>query len=231
MKEWLERNKIYFETISTSLLAVMAIIVSIASIWISQNQLENDKLLNQPLIKVSNEVFSYAGGDNDSRFLIVENKGTPITEFSSRLYTFIKIEANKKPFEKSIDRQIIYIPINDYFGGTISTNNFKGELTTYIGINNYQLLNNIKTDFKKKFDKDLPMTFFSLIQFMEVGFKDYKGDKIAKLFKIDEVREGFEIERDEEFTSLLKVWKENSRSYIYTIKTEDIKELIIKNGS
>jgi len=231
MKEWLERNKIYFETISTSLLAVMAIIVSIASIWISQNQLENDKLLNQPLIKVSNEVFSYAGGDNDSRFLIVENKGTPITEFSSRLYTFIKIEANKKPFNKSINRQTIYIPINDYFGGTISTNNFNGELIKYIGINNYQLLNNIETDFEKKFDKDLPMTFFSLIQFMEVSFKDYKGDKIAKLFKIDAVREGFEIEKNEEFTSLLKVWKENSRSYIYTIKSEDIKELIIKNGS
>lgn len=231
IKEWLERNKIFFDTISATFLAGMALIVSILSIQISSNQLENDKLLNQPLIKISNDFFSYYGVENDSRFVIVENEGTPITEFRSKIYTILKIEANKKPFEKSIERQVIHIPIQDYFSAVSLTNNYIGVQTKYIGINNLSMLENIKTDFDIKLKESYPMTFLSMIIFMEISYLDYSGNRINKFFIIDDIRNGYEITKNNEIERLLMIWNNEPKLSLYNLTSEYIKELIIKNGS
>jgi len=232
MKEWLTNNKIYFDTISRTLLAIMAVIISFVSISISSNQLENEYNLNKPLIKVSSETFSYSGEPNDSRYLIISNEGSPITSFSSKLYTWIKIEANKSPFDANSERQTLYLPIWDYFGGTVSSNNFTGEMERYIGLKNNNLLYKIRKEFDDKYNEEFDYTFLSIVQKIAISFNDYKGARVNKLFEIDVVSQGYEINEDQETKGLIIDWNNDNKKYsIYSLTASDIREYIIKNGS
>ncbi|MCD7923617.1 MAG: hypothetical protein LUI85_02530 [Bacteroides sp.] len=73
-REFLKRNKIFFEIFSSILLSAMALTVSISSYQTTVRQAENEELLNMPLIKISSEQFSWKGV-NDSEKLTIENVG------------------------------------------------------------------------------------------------------------------------------------------------------------
>lgn len=77
MKDWLKRNKIYFETITATLLAMMAVIVSVIQIIIGINQTELMKLqteFNERQIAISekNELMQWKSDWGELRNTIWE---------------------------------------------------------------------------------------------------------------------------------------------------------------
>jgi hypothetical protein len=68
MREWLNRNKIFFETICATLLSAMAVVVSIHSCQQTSLQLSRQELEKQPLL-------TWTGKDDD---LVLQNEGTGI---------------------------------------------------------------------------------------------------------------------------------------------------------
>jgi len=231
LRDWLNTNKVFFETISATLLGLMAIIISILSINVTERQLENEIKLNQPLIKISNDVFSYYGGEKDSRFLIIENIGGPLQKYNSEIYNILEIETRGNANRDNYTRKKIQIPLNDYFSGTIGSYNYSGTIEKYIGINNYNLLSNLDYNFEAKYGNEYPQTFINIKTILIITFEDYRGEMNRKAFEVDELHGGREIILDNSLLKNISIWSAQKREYIYKLRADDIKQIIENNES
>lgn len=219
MKKWLKKNKIYFETISSTLLGFMAIIVSIVSIYITLRQVKNEELLNQPRLKISSEPVAIKSDEDNSHFVVIENTGGNLTDFNSTIHTFLKIQT-----VINNERKVIYRRINDYFGGSIVYNNTVGIIEKYIGAGNLNLEFELEKGFDIKYGEDYPYTFISIEIFLDVGYKDFKDQEINELYKVEHVYGGIKIKRDKEVKTLLEM--PLASEYIYKYSADKILEII-----
>lgn len=227
-KKWLKDNKIYFETLSATSLAIIAIIASYGTYKVSQTQVENERRLNQPLIKVSNDIFSLEGYEkDDDRFLRIENQGSPLYEYSSKLYSFLKVEAFDFPYSANESNyESRFIPIKDYFSGRNSTNEYNGLIETYMGLNNYRLVSNLEDNFRRNFSKEHPQTFISLLQYIEISYTDLFDNKTTKTFSVSSISGGTEVTVDDKIKSLYDIWNSHEKIGIYNFTSEDLKKII-----
>ena len=231
MKTWLKRNKIYFETFSSTLLGLMAIILSGVSIYQANKQIENEELLHQPLLKVSNDFFPFEGNTNDTHLVTVTNEGGQLTLLDGQIKSFLKIEYYKKPYTAISDRGILYVPLLNYFNIRMPSNNFQGTVIQFMGVRNLNFLDNIVMSFKAKYNELHPMTFITAEHYLEIKYRNYKGDKIIKTYRVDIVGGGREIESDKETNEILNKWDPLKGINLYDITTDNIKRLIETNGS
>lgn len=97
MKNCLTRNKIYFETIAASFLALMSVIISINTICLTKRQLALDKLKEQP-----NFVFKKESKD----WYLINNNNKPANNIDIEIKELAAIR-----FEYIKNYKVIYIPI------------------------------------------------------------------------------------------------------------------------
>lgn len=140
LRNWLNNNKIFFETIVAIFLAIMAITLTIVSINVSiktneiaYHETEIIKMENQPIFnfKVTYDYtyideFDYSVPVDEK--LIINNVGKPLKEFSYEKMIFLKI----RYWENGTYPKPAFIPIYYYFPG-ISTGNLINELVTFRG--------------------------------------------------------------------------------------------------
>jgi hypothetical protein len=189
LKQWLNRNKIYFETITSLFLTIMAILLSLFTYLTTVRQAENEELLNQPIIRIDDKQFSYfsSTNTNDSEFLVIENTGIKINSFESEVYTFLKIETENPSSKRAGERMIIYKRISDYYGGSTPHKNVVGELVTYINLGSLNDIHEASLKFKEIYDDDFPMTFITLEKFAMVTFQDFKNKQYKFYYKVDNI--------------------------------------------
>lgn len=165
MRKWLRENKIVFETVASTSLTVAAIIVSIVQTNIAFRQTDITERQNQLINKQNSLVdlqariaeaqalptfeiriaqqMNPATLRADDNFLIIDNTGGPVHEFSSK--TIFSLEIDAAPSATPIRNIKLFIPINDYFSASAITAAGKGQLITNIGRRN----NEIVTAFEK----------------------------------------------------------------------------------
>lgn len=141
IRNWLDTNKIFFETIVAVGLTVMAIMLTLMSINVSDksNQIsfyetELMKMENQPIMHFDvNYLYHF---ENNSEYweerLTINNVGSPLKEFDCDTMVFIRISYR----ENGNLSKFALIPINDYYLISLPTGSLSGRLTNITGYYN-----------------------------------------------------------------------------------------------
>ena len=118
IREWLEKNRIFFELVVALSLTSMSIIVSINSNQIAEYQNELIKEENQPIF-----VFNLTHSDNGSldvgERIDISNIGKPAYNFKAEPYVFFDIHSYNKSDYNSEKKA--YVPVTAYYGYSIET--------------------------------------------------------------------------------------------------------------
>ncbi|ELY5145929.1 TPA: hypothetical protein RQL13_004492 [Vibrio vulnificus] len=125
MKEFLTEYKIFFETIASTMIAIMAVVVSIVALNISSkaNQISASSLNISRLAllpKVSAEFrFNSAENGKRSETLVISNSGDVMYDFHSYPFAFLRLNELKlvtsENSEKTVFLQSVVVPILHYF--------------------------------------------------------------------------------------------------------------------
>lgn len=225
MKKFLQKNRIYFELIIPILLSLVALIISVITLIYTQRQAENEEFLNNPDLKISNLIFSYQSERNNSHFVIIENTGNKLREYHSNIFTILKIEGIKEPEKEKFS---ILIPIQDYFGGVIPSDSYKGEIEKFIGIDNLNLAKILEKQFKEMFNSEFSFISLSMNIILRVSYKNFRGDSFVKTFSVNEFNPSKEIDLDKELGEIVENWDSLEKSYLYQLGPENLYELMKK---
>lgn len=140
IRAWLTDNKIWFETLTASLLSLMAVIVSVAQSCTASRQAELTSLQTQiaeaqalPQFEVAlRPRLNDATGKFDDYVLVVNNRGGPIHDFAAEAAYFIQITI---PGE-GLSLLKADVPVNGYFTASFISVASTGELVTMVGNHN-----------------------------------------------------------------------------------------------
>lgn len=218
IRDFLQRNQIYFEIFSSILLSIMALIVSVNSCQISKQQLANEERLNMPRIKISHEQLSSKEA-NDSEKIIIENVGGHAYNYNIEKRVFLSCKYF--PLNGDNSKQIC-LPIQDILDTSFPTNNYTGVIESYYTICTVKYFNelyNQARDIKGFLD-------LQLLKYISISYFDFKDELHEELFIIDGVYQGRKIEKNDKISKLFSVKFPSYR--ISEIKLEKIIEMLEK---
>lgn len=90
-RDWLEKNKIFFETITAVFLAIMAIVVSFEANQIASYQTKIMKAEQSPILHFKvDEIYDPTTSNYTRDELIISNVGSPLSEFKYDHVVFFK---------------------------------------------------------------------------------------------------------------------------------------------
>lgn len=208
MKEFLEHNKIYFEVIVSSLLAIMAIIVSwqANSIADSQATLAEDAnriamLEHIPEIEVE---FRLIRSNNGTRteHLVVMNKGKPLYEFDSYSVAFLSIKESElvsidNPSNRAYERVGMMLPIENYYPIVkYRPNNNVGEIHRQEVLDVNKLQEAIE-GFNRLLSVKKKTANSSIKRYTRASYVDVHGEQYTQYFKIGVGGDGIPISVNE----------------------------------
>lgn len=133
MRAWLERNKVFFEIFSSSLLGVAAIAVGWASYLVSQSQLRVSEIATEPHFYIETMLYRDAQSKsyNESEMRLF-NTGAPVHNIVADVKSFIKVNL----LAEGVDP--IYVPVIGYYFAQFPNHKPKGLVATFKGSkNNY----------------------------------------------------------------------------------------------
>jgi hypothetical protein len=140
VREWLESHKVFFETVTASLLSLMAIIVSCGQTIIAekqtlllgiQTQIAEAQALPQFEVSIRQRL-NDATGKFDDNDLVVNNHGGPVHEFSADAAYFIHLDVGGR----SGQVLKIEVPVQGYFTSSFVSVATTGQLVTMVGNHN-----------------------------------------------------------------------------------------------
>ncbi len=137
-REFLTKNKIFFETITATSLAVMGALLSIASLRNSLEQTRQEKIKSQPLFAVqAGAIFNDATKKYDDIVVTVRDVGSPMQSFTEELHSFLYVRTIY-PFPGK--EQVTELAVTGYLPISRPTGDATGLLCTLSGYRNNALL-------------------------------------------------------------------------------------------
>ncbi|THK41727.1 hypothetical protein E8Q33_07630 [Methylophaga sp. SB9B] len=133
MRVWLERNKVFFEIFSSSLIAAAAIAVGLASYLVSVSQLRVSEIATEPHFYIETTLYRDAESSsyNESEMRLL-NAGAPVHNIVVDVKSFIKVNLFTEEVEP------IYVPVVGYYFAQFPSHSPKGLVATFKGSkNNY----------------------------------------------------------------------------------------------
>ncbi|MFA0570904.1 hypothetical protein [Vibrio gallaecicus] len=179
MKNWLKRNKIYFETIAPVLLSVSAVFVSISSYLLTQKQVELSSLEAQPHFYLKEE---YLYDETLKRAyeteLRIYNSGADIRNFKKNINSIIEVE-----FYTLTGKLTGYVPLYGYYYGTYRSSEPSGELALIKGHFNNDKYHEVyfavqSSEFRDKHGT----TFLSLKHSVDISYTNKLGEQQKAYF-------------------------------------------------
>lgn len=175
-RNWLTKNKVFFEVFSFIFLGIASLIVGWFSYKTSEGQLELQKLEQSPIIHIKKE------HNQTYEFLNIYNLGYHMFESEIDYSTYFII----RDFNDSISRikTDIYFKIGDYFNLNYQTNNTTGNISR-ISCSEYtqKLSNQLRENLRSEYGNFFRLSEFE--HFIRVYYKNNRGNKITKYFLVD----------------------------------------------
>lgn len=172
MKSWLEKNKIFFETITAVFLTAMAVMVSFAQYKMmdKQNQIAEANALPQIVSTIS-----YTKDKNNNyadEWLTIENEGGVIKEANTSQAVFIKVSyTSLKPYKL----KILYIPLSGYYNSAFSSGRGKGTVTSAFGKDSNSKFCDFARSFNPLLSEGDELLLVDLIRMVQVKYYDIFG--------------------------------------------------------
>lgn len=234
MKQFLEDNKIYFEVVVSTLLAIMAIVVSLKANSIADTQTalaeEANRISMLEYIPEVTAEFRLVRSDSDSRteHLVVENKGKPLYEFESYSIAFLSVRELElvnieHPANNSYERVGMMVPIINYFPiVAYRPNNNSGEIFRQI-IEDVNMLRDSIESFDQELRIQNKYTAATIERYIKVSYVDSQNKKYTQYFRFGVGGDGIPITEDEGKTaySLHKQLTDSSHAIDYMNSTPE----------
>ncbi len=193
-KEWLENNKIYFETAMEVILSLAAIFISCISIYLQQNSNEMQEkqmyLENMPIFNMSTSTVYY---EDDylqepvpvGKEIKIVNNGGNITDATLTNSTIIKIHAFNSNSWKTID---LYLRLHDgvTYGYDALTKSFTFKNTDG-DLEDWYKVNDLITELNNQLDSEYENYSFFIypVDFIYVDYVNFEGDLKHEEFTIN----------------------------------------------
>jgi hypothetical protein len=148
-RAFLEKNKIFFETIAATLLGLMAIILSIAQIVVANRQnyltgLQADIAIQQTLpqfVIAARQIIDSESKRATEDKIYVDNKGGIVQNLNCNAAVFLEIETVRS--NKPIKKEIV---INGYYSGMGFTNTGTGTVLVMEGYRNNERMSQLEKE-------------------------------------------------------------------------------------
>lgn len=187
IRDWLERNKIFFETITAIFLTIMAIEVSLEANRIASYQTDILKSENLPLVYCV-ESSNYTSGGYVGQ-LTIYNAGPPLTEFDCAVLVFYKVVYLQSSGTLDMEERTALIQLSNYYTGNL-THNPTGVLAKFSG-ENYIEANRAKISFCELAWEPINRTSYfpflrdiEIVKYINVEYKDIFGETHAETYSI-----------------------------------------------
>ncbi|HHC6465846.1 TPA: hypothetical protein ACN36C_004600 [Vibrio parahaemolyticus] len=179
MKTWLENNKVYFETVAPVFISIAALLVSVSSFMLTNQQLDLAKVEHQPNIYLK-ESYLYdeklqSAYETELRVI---NTGAEISNFSQKVRSLLELE-----FYTDTGKYATYLPIYGYYDTSFRSSEPTGELVLVKGYMNNTLFHNLyvqtlSSDFNDKYGT----VFVKLIHGTQVSYVSKLGENRNEYF-------------------------------------------------
>ena len=172
-KEFLSRNKIYFEIFEKFFLGFMAIVISLTQTIIACEDIDLKKKDAQPILRIATEVSKLKDPDYyDTEILRLFNDGKPVKKSELEIFSFLFLEIQDYKNRKDLS---FSIPISDMFAAEFKRQSSTGELYACYTVDNNRI---IATLSRSTMDLGTGMTFYSLRRyfFVSIKYDDLNGD-------------------------------------------------------
>lgn len=178
-RKTLEKNKIFLEVISLTILGISGVIFSYQQVVTSNREYELHKKEKSPLIRVTSDIrFNPHLEFYDIRELKIYNEGESLTDFNYEVYTFYLLTS--EPKNRSGKKKQYYIPISDFYQLSFRT----GEPTGLL-LEAYNNNNNVEFHRAYSLLKPNDTAYLSIINYsvVKVVFKNILNEKITKYYE------------------------------------------------
>ena len=226
-RDWLDRNKVIFETAAASLLSLMAIIVAIAQTWTASRQTELmalqtriseaqalpqfDIALHQELDQVTNKF--------DDNVLIVTNRGGPIRDFYARTAFFLDVTAD---LDAPGGARKVSVPLNDYFTASFIASASSGQLVRMVGDHNNAKVFALGRDLREGAQaKRWSFSFMEERLLLELQYRDLLDRPHDEYYIVQVVGGGRRVP-DEEGKALVKQWQGAQRLELGKLTADEL---------
>lgn len=229
LREKLKENEIFFSTIATLLLSLMAVVVTINSNKLLYNQIEVERMVNQPDFYISRE---YKLNEETSSFDEVElyikklsgvAKNIKVT--NTALLEIKFADSLQKSFETTFELQSMY---DQSFSGYNGESNI---ITKLSGYRNNTRLSNFRKSFELKM-KDFGYDYVSTKPkiFIKIIYQDFSGQFKEEFYESNN-RDGIKLY--ENYDEQMKMKGSSLQIYLDDIQQMNIGEItnrILRNA-
>lgn len=207
MKAFLIENKIFFETIATSTIAIMAVVVSIVALNISSkaNQIAESSLSVSRLgllPKVFAE-FRFDGAENGKRSetLVISNSGDVMYDFHSYPFAFFRLNELKLVTQENSERPVflksIVVPVINYFHTSTYITDINKGVFSEQNISNTQKLDPVLRQFSQAYNQDNKSVGGVIQRYLFVSYVDQFGDIHEKYMRFEPFGTSVPISKEE----------------------------------
>lgn len=181
IKRFLKSNEIYFNTITTFLLGLMAIIVAYNSNKIANEQKLMNYYENMPDFHLSQEFKKDSSGFSNEVSVKVSKFGGKAKNVSIKIKTFALFEI----MDEQNNKLTKYIPISGYFNESYRNGKNIGEIGLLKGIDN----NKRFVKFKRKIESEILKKGYSYVSIdtlfiVRVNYTDFLNNEITEYYDV-----------------------------------------------
>lgn len=210
---FLEKNKIFIETLAAISLSVMAVVVSIQSNKIAeyQNELSKQQLLPKFDVSLTQDFFNQEKDCFTGEKITVYNSGSPFTNYHSDVESFIVIHFLEKETGLQFQKDIL---LKGYFGIEAKTSKTsQGKIREIYCKNCLIRFSKVDSIIRKEMEKktDLSLDDVELKHYLKISYVSTLEDRAIKYYDVSfmegqlmEAQEGEKI-----FHKAENYWKES----------------------
>jgi hypothetical protein len=181
LRNWLERNRIFFEVFFFSL---VPIIIGVFSYINSNEQLKISKAEHLPVFKFNEYVdYDSINGHRLTHYIALSNVGYHVQRCQFVPMAFLNVTLSEMNTKPPRGEYHILIPLKAYFGIGYQTNDSKGYLGDYVTTNNAKTLEQLSNELDKC-NHVISGYFISwpLAIITKINYEDYNGNIITEYY-------------------------------------------------
>lgn len=179
IKQFLENNRIYFETLVPAALSLSAVLVSCAAYNVSTTQTEIAQVAVAPNFYVS-ESYLYDDVRKIAYETVLEifNEGAFLTSYDETVRSFIELEFRVKQEQKKV-----YVPLIGYYGNFFKEIQTTGKITEARGDNNNEIYGELYSGISDyEFANKNGSVFVQLKHYIRLSYKNQLGQEGVEYF-------------------------------------------------
>lgn len=201
LRDFLHRNKIFFETVAASLLSLMAIIISAAQIFISvkqnaltamQTEIARQQVMPQFVI-AARQVIDTLDGKIKEDAIYVNNRGGIVRDLFCNTAVFFDVEFTPELGEQ----KKIELSVNGYYGSMMNTAEGTGQVLTIEGYHNSEKLSQIRKAFTRLAEEKKAFANIEVRRYLRLYYRDILGKEHVDYYYVPLIYGGSAIETRE----------------------------------